>query len=475
MKRLRSAAGFTLALLLAAGTARAQEDARVLPRGYVALKVGGEFTQYDSRLGGEGRLGAPFATPFPAALFPPLTAVRDSLARFFAATGQAGESFPLGADDLFPGTLDVELAADLRRIPIALEAGVASRLTLRATVPVVRVETEVASLRLTGGAVGYNARPDSLVRMLQRVDSSLAGIGRLTYVPLAGSRAGQEMQRRYARATGDTARLPLPTAGLGQRRVDELLTASQLGLRRLPIATAGETYRLGDVQLAAKLQLLGGTGGAVSPRETGPRLAVEGALRLPTATGLNADSLVEIVTDEGHAGASGAMFADLPLGSRLWVAARARYGILRPRDVERHSWNPAAPWDSLGELRSYRREPGDRLEAVVAPTLQVTDQLSLSARWAFLRAGETAYEAAPDPSSAPAIPAGLESTAAQTLQTVGAGLGYSTMGAFVERRTNIPLEIWLTYDTAVAGTGGAPDLGTVRLTGRIWVPAWGGR
>lgn len=475
MKRLRRAAGFTLALLLCAGAASAQEDARVLPRGYVALKVGGEFTHYDSRLGAEGRLGAPFAAPLPAALFPPLATVRDSLARFFAATGAPGESFALTEDDLFPGRLDAELAADLRRVPLALEAGVARRLTLRATVPVIRVETELVSLRLAGGALGYNARSDSLVRMLQRVDSSLAAIGRLTYVPLAGSRAGQEMQRRYGRATGDTARLPLPAAGLGRQRIGELLRASQLGTGALPVGSAPETYRLGDVELAAKLQLLGGTGGDASPRRTGARLAVEGALRLPTAMGLNADSLTEIVTDDGHVGAAGAVFADLPLGSRLWVAARARYGVLRPRDVERHTWNPTAPWDSLGELRSYRREPGDRLEAAVAPTFQLTPQLALSGRYGFLRAGETAYEAAPDPSSAPAILAGLESTAAQTLQTVGVGLGYSTMGAFVERRTDIPLELWLTYDAAVAGTGGAPELGTIRLTGRIWVPAWGGR
>ena len=79
------------------------------------------------------------------------------------------------------------------------------------------------------------------------------------------------------------------------------------------------------------------------------------------------------------------------------------------------------------------------------------------------------------PGSAPAVFAGLESTAAQTLQTLGVGMGYSTLGAFVERRTNIPLEIWLTYDTAIAGSGGAPDVGVARLTGRIWVPAWGGR
>ncbi|MEW5926472.1 MAG: hypothetical protein AB1941_03220 [Gemmatimonadota bacterium] len=474
MKRFSRVAGACLALLLCAGTAAAQEDARVLPRGYLALRVGGEFTQYDSRRGGGAEaLGAPFATPFAGTRFNSLRPVRDSLAGFFRASAHAGDAFALTDDDFFLGNLAAELATDGRRVPIAIEAGLARRLMLRVTVPVVRQETELVSLRLTDAAFGVNVSPDSLARRLQAIDSSLVRFGRLAFVPLAGSRAGQEMQRRYTRATGDTASLPLPTVGLGRTRIDDLLAANQLG--DLTIGSAPENYRLGDVEVAAKLQLLGGTGGALSPRATGTRLAVEAGLRLPTATGTDVDSLTEAVGDEGHAGANAALFADVPLGRRLWVGAQARYGMLLARDVERVTWNPQEPWDSLGPARAFSREPGARLEAALAPTYQLTDQLALSARYAFARRGETTYEGEPDPSSAPAAFAGLESTEAQTLQTLGVGLGYSTLGAFVERRTDIPLELWLTYDTAFAGSGGAPDVGMIRLTGRIWVPAWGGR
>lgn len=476
MKRFPRVAGACLALLLCAGAAAAQEDARVLPRGYLALRVGGEFTQFDSRRGGDGEaLGAPFAAPFSGTRFNSLRPVRDSLAGFFRASAAPGESFALTEDDFFLGNLSADLAADGRRVPISVEAGLARRLMLRVTVPVVRQETELVSLRLTDAAFGVNVSPDSLAGRLQEIDSSLVRFGRLAFVPLAGSRAGREMQRRYTQATGDPSSLPLPTVGLGRTRIDELLRANQLGLGALPIGSAPESYRLGDVEVAAKLQLLGGTGGALSPRTTGTRLAVEGGVRIPTATGTNVDSLTEIATDEGHAGANAALFADVALGRRLWVTAQARYGMLLPRDVERVTWNPQEPWDSLGPARAFSREPGARLEAAFAPTYQLTDQLALSARYGFARRGETAYEGEPDPGSAPAAFAGLESTAAQTLQTLGVGLGYSTLGAFVERGTDIPLEFWLTYDTAFAGSGGAPDVGVIRLTGRIWVPAWGGR
>ena len=474
MKRFPRVAGACLALLLCAGAAPAQEDARVLPRGYLALKVGGEFTQYDSRRGGgsEG-LGAPFATPFPAALFPTLNATRDSLAGFFRASARPGDSFALAADDFFLGNLSADLAADGRRVPIAVEAGLASRLMLRLTVPVVRQETELVSLRLADAAFGVNVSPDSLTARLRAIDSALVRFGSLPFVPVAGSRAGNEMQRRYRAATGDSTPLPLPTVGLGAARLNTLLRENSLDA--LPIGSAPENYRLGDVELAAKLQLLGGTGGALSPRQTGARLAVEAGVRIPTATRADVDSLTEIVGDEGHAGANAALFADVPLGRRLWVGAQARYGLLLARDVERATWNPQEPWDSLGAARTFSREPGARLAAALAPTYQLTDHLALTARYAFAHLAETTYAGDADPGSTPAAFAGLESTAAQTLQTLGVGMGYSTLGAFVERRTNIPLEVWLTYDAAVAGSGGAPDVGVARLTGRIWVPAWGGR
>lgn len=476
MKPFRRAVSAALALLvLTAVKAPAQEDARVLPRGYVALRVGGEFATFDSRLTSDGEvgLGAPFAAPFPASFFPPLAPARDSLARFFAATAEAGESFLLTEADIFPGVLAVDLAADLRSVPITVEVGVMRRLTLRATVPIVRTETELIALQLVDGAIGVNVARDSLTSRLARIDPSLAGIGQTPFVPLAGSRAGNELQRRYTRATGDETPLPLPTRGLGPVQLDELLEASlfsPLGIRSSP-----GSYRLGDAEIAAKAQLLGGTTEELSPHETGMRVAVEGTVRLPTATGAEPDSLAKLVTDLGHAGLSGALFADVPLGSRFWVNANARAGILFSRDVERLTWNPVEPWTGLGDTVIVRRDPGARLAASVAPALRITDQLALSARYGFATVGEIRYDAEPGPGSAVLAFVGLESTEAQTLQTLGLGLTYSTMSAYLERKTNIPLEVWLTYDTAIAGTGGAPDIGVVRVAGRIFLPAWGGR
>ncbi|MBV9773132.1 MAG: hypothetical protein JO040_04245 [Gemmatimonadetes bacterium] len=475
MKLSRRAAGVSLALLLCAGAARAQgQDARVLPRGVVAAGVAGEYTYFSSRLGsdGSGSLGAPFATTFPASFFPALRTVQDSLARFFTATARAGDTFAPTAEDVNLGTLDVSLAADVRRVPLFVEAGVLPRVTARLTVPLERRATELTGLRLAGGTLGLNTRADTLSKLLGKISPSLASIGRLAALPLAGSRAGSELQRRYLRATGDTTTLPLPTRAVNSTQLNTLLGAASL--QPLPFESHHGDYLLGDVELAARMQLTGPVGVELSPGAHGTRIAVEAGIRLPTALGVNRDSLLtDVIGDVGHAGATVAAFGDFGLSSRFWVGTAARYTALLARDVERLTWTPGQPYTPLGEAVTVRRSPGAQMALSVAPRYQLTSQIALTGRYGFAHVGETTYEGTASSSSAPTALVGLESTGAGTVQTLGFGTTYSTMASFLARRTNIPLEVWLDYDTAITGTGGVADTGMLRLTGRLFVPAWG--
>ncbi|HEX7240214.1 MAG TPA: hypothetical protein VF263_08110, partial [Longimicrobiaceae bacterium] len=467
MKLLRRALGASFSLLLCAGAARAQgEDARVLPRGYVAFTAGGEYTIFDSRTGGAqgGSLGAPFAAAFPPSSFAALGAARDSLARFFARTNRPGESFALGAEDVLPGTLDVGLSAQRSRAPLSLQAGIASRLNLRVTVPIEQSQTELTGARIRGGSIGFNptATRDTLSKLLARIDTSLARLARQEYLPLAGSRAGQEIQARYARATGRADTLPLPTRGLSPAELNGLLRGAgrdTLGFRR----TTLRDWRLGDVEVAAKLQLAGAPTGELSPGLTGTRVAVEAGVLLPTAQEVGRDTTLGVVREAGHAGATGAVFADFAMGRRVWVGTYVRYTHLLARDVERYTWDPARPFAPVDDVVTVQREPGARLEAVLSPRFQVTDQLALSALYAFGRAGETTYGGEIEEGAALA---GLESTDARSAQSLGLGMSYSTLGAFAAGRASIPLEVALDYGTVLAGSGGAEDASTVRLSAR---------
>ncbi|HEX2091115.1 MAG TPA: hypothetical protein VHG28_01890, partial [Longimicrobiaceae bacterium] len=377
---------------------------------------------------------------------------------------------------LLPGIVDVGLAADARRVPVSLEVGVARRLNLRVTVPIERRETELAGVRIVGGAIGTRgsltaAQRDSLSRMLGEIDVSLRAVARQPFLPLRGSRVGLAMQERYRRATGDPTPLPLPTRGLLPADLNALLREERLDT--LAFRSSSGEYGLGDVEVAAKLQLLGNPTGALSPGLTGSRIAVEAGVRLPTAMGTGPDSLIELVSDAGHAGATAALFADLALARRLWVGAYARYAALLPQDVERHVLLPAPPSPRLGELRTVSRDPGDRVEVAVAPHLQVTDELALSGRYGFARIGETVYEEGPDGEGSAL--AGLESVAARSVQSLGFGMTYSTLGAFAAGRAGIPLEVWLTYENVITGTGGAEDAKVVRVAGRLFYQFWARR
>src|SRR5215207_2071391 len=93
MKRSYLAAGALLLAALAPAHARAQgEDARVLPRGWVELRAGGTYAQYDSRFadGGTEPLGARFEAQIQTLadrlLEPVVPPLRTRLAAFFAGT-----------------------------------------------------------------------------------------------------------------------------------------------------------------------------------------------------------------------------------------------------------------------------------------------------------------------------------------------------------------------------------------------------
>jgi hypothetical protein len=467
----RRALHLCIPLLLCAGALRAQgEDARVLPRGMAGVRVAGEYVHYDSRLGGalEGSLGAPFRVTLPPTLFPALDTTRAGLSRFFAATANPGESFTLGPDDLAPGTLDVGIAADVRSVPISLEVGVARRLMLRATVPVERRASEATAIRLLGGAFGRNFRPDSLARLFRKIDPALEDVARLRFLPLAGSRAGRELQARFRRATGDTTTLPLPRRALAGVQVDSLFVRAGLG--ELPFRSARGTYLLGDAEVAAKLQLVNTLGDSPSGGR-GVRVAVEAGVRIPTAQGVGLDSLAGIVAESGHAGVGAAVFGDW-VRERLAITAHARLTALAARGVERFTVVPAdsGPLPALGPARTVQRAPGARLLVAVTPRYRLTREISLAAQYAFARVGETVYEAEGDP-----LPlfAGLESTAARSGQLLGLGAGYSTFDAYLAGRTPLPLEVSLLYRTTLFGSGGMEGAGIIRVEGRLLVPLWG--
>ncbi|HEX8358839.1 MAG TPA: hypothetical protein VF613_01875, partial [Longimicrobium sp.] len=187
MKPFRTAAA-AAALVLAAGAAHAQgPDARVLPRGMVEFRVLGIYSGYDDRFGG-GRdpLGAAFAgllqAPADTLAAPELRALNTALGRFFAATGGAADTGTLTG-----GTVNALLSGDARDVPATVAVGLTSRLTVEATLPLVRRETEVRGIFLENGTVGANPNAERNRGILAAFGAEFGELGASPFLPVAGT------------------------------------------------------------------------------------------------------------------------------------------------------------------------------------------------------------------------------------------------------------------------------------------------
>lgn len=472
---LRLAAPLVL-LALAAGGARAQgEDASVLPRGKVELGALGTYTRWDSRFvsGGTEPLGA-FASgaAFPASRFTPVRdETRQALDSIFSTFRRLDPAagYTVTDDELDFGTLETDLSADFRTVPISMRAGVLPRLTLGVTVPIERRGTSSLGRRIVGGGLGRNTAADSLAALLAVVDSALVPLARSAYLPLADSPAGRALQEQFRAITGRSDVLPLPRRGINDAELNALLT----GTDSLTLGSSPVTYGLGDVELHARYQFFNTVPARLQPLRgtTGMRAAAEVGFRLPTGMGALADSTLELVTESGHTGATAALFGDV-FFRRFWVSAYGRYDMRLEREVGRRFFNPLRP-DSLitGSVR-VSRDPGDRLELGITPRFRLTDEISFAGRYAFFREGDVRYGAA-EPPVPGAVFASIESTEARTAQLLGLGMSYSTYAAWEAGRSSVPVEVTLLYENAVAGSGRAPNLSRITAGLRFFFSGWG--
>jgi hypothetical protein len=479
MMRFRSVAGaLLLAAALAPAHARAQgEDARVLPRGWIEVRAGGFYTQFDSRFGPGGTvpLGDEFQTQLQTVaervLLPLATPAKAQLDSFFTGTA-ARVTNPVTPEAPALGTVNARLAGDFRRAPFTLSYGVTSRLMVGITVPFERNGTAVSGLSLADGTLGLNPSADANAAVLTRVGASYAALGRAVLLPTRGSAAGVELQRRVsALAAGDT--LILPTHGISPAELlaSATLLAQLTGDEAAAFGTvsAATPYYLGDVEVSARFRVVNRVRGYPFPDSAnagGFRASVAATLRLPTGPHADTTFLLVMPRDVGHAGVSADVYGDWFLARRYWVSASAGFTKLLAHDVLRRPFGDTRlfPSDSV-PFRSVRRAPGSRLRASLMPRYRLTRELTFAAAYQFEHAGATTYTASDDAGDVGLGP--VERTDAWTAHSVGIGASYSTMPAFWEGKTRLPLEFSLLYRNTVLGSGFAPHAGTIELGGRV--------
>lgn len=478
MTRFRSAAGaLLLAAALAPAHARAQgEDARVLPRGWIEFRAVGLYTQFDSRFGSGGKeplgelFGAQLQTVAERVLTPLATPAKAQLDSFFTNTAAQVQN-PVAPEAPVLGTARARLAGDVRRAPFTLSYGLSRRLMVGITVPFERNGTAVSGISLEGGTLGLNTSPDANAAMLNRIGASYAALGRAALLPVRGSAAGVELQRRVAAlADGDTLLLPTHGVSPAELTANATLLAQLTGdeAAAFGAVSAATPFQLGDVEVSARYQLVNRVRGYPLPDSArrGFRAAVAASLRLPTGPHADTIFLLVMPRDVGHAGVSADVYGDWFLAPRYWVSASAGFTQLLARDVLRRPFSGTRlfPSDTVPFI-SARREPGARFRASVMPRYRLTREITFAATYQFEHAGATSYTASDDAGEVGLGP--VERTDAWTAHSVGIGAGYSTLPAFFSGKTRIPLEASIVYRNTVAGSGFAPHAGMVEVTGRV--------
>ncbi len=472
MKPFRNAAAAAAALVLAAGAAHAQgPDARVLPRGMVEFRVMGIFSGYNERFGG-GR--DPLGTAFAALLQPradtlsgpELAELRTGLGQFFAATGGAVDT---GA--LTGGTVNALLSGDARDVPLTVAAGLTPRITVEATLPVVRRETEVRAIFLEDGTIGVNPNAERNRGILASIDEQFGELGASPFLPVEGTPAAEALRERVrARRAGAADSLLLPTRGVS---IQELLAvearAGRLTVQeRDAIArrSAGTSFQLGDLELGARFRLSGAApawalpGDSTDPR--GFRATAGARVRLPTGRLGSTQYLLQDPAPRGHFGAGGDIAADWFLSRRWWITGAADAQLLLGADVTTLTYSAENPFPDTAQTVVVRREPGLRIGASVTPRYRLTQEFTFAAQYRFQSLGADTFS--------PLSP--VQSAASQTAHRFGIGASYTTVGAYAAGRAPYPVEVSLLYGRTVAGSGGAPADTRLELGFRAYYPAF---
>ncbi|HEX2080901.1 MAG TPA: hypothetical protein VHG08_24560 [Longimicrobium sp.] len=462
-----------LASLAAAAPARApaqEAEAWVLPRGLLEVSATGLYTRYDQRLDGVP-LGSELAFQYQSIterlLGNQAETVRSGLADLFATISdpEAGEV----PDSVTAGRPSFRLSADLRHAPFTVRYGLSDRLTVFATVPIERSGTVVFGPYLAGGTLGVNTAAAANRAKLERLDPRFGALGGGLLLPTRDSPEGRELQSRLrAINPADTLVLPLTPVTFAELLEQEQLAArlTDEEIAALGLNSTRRPYHLGDVQLGARFLLIPGPAGWPFPDSVARRsvrTVVGARLRLPTGSG-DTRFATEVPPLGGHFGVGVDVLNDVFLTQRWYANVAASADFLLPADVVRQAYGPERSFPGDSAFVTVQRAPGPRVAFSVTPRWRLTDEISFNGEYAMLAQWRTRYTG-PDS----VLPLPTEWRTGGSMHGLGIGMRYSSLQAFARGRARVPFEVSVGVTQAVLGNLQAPDAGTVRITGRIFV------
>lgn len=505
--RLRAGGGALVPALVAVLSvslpATAQDgDWSVLRAGELRVGVLGDFVSGDERFGADGNgvaLGAPFETDNGATLFPEFDVLSEHL---LAITGDATAGPVLGP------TL-VALQTSQVSVPVTVELGVTSWLTLGATVPFhrSRVEGEISIVPSDLANVGVNpafADYDAVLAYTRELAEAAAGLpdgqallwgawaeswvgayASSSVFPAFGSSGAEALVEAVGQFNAVLAAaglpevstaIPLAEAPLSDADFQELMTSPAGPYQYYPLSIP-LLWGIGDVEAEARLRLLQG-----GPRpETGRPaygLTALGRVRFPTGSGEDPRGIYDLPRGDGQ--------MDLEAGAAGWVrskrfglAASWRYTFARSGTALRRVAPPDLPLVPVANVAEVEWTPGNAVAFEVRPSIALADPLWIEFRYRYRSKGEDSFErVVPLPEVAPPIPFPegdlrypgevLQIGTDLTLHTLAGGLRFQPPDG------EFPVEAWVHVALSLAGSGGQTlRESRAEFGGRVYYGLWG--
>lgn len=333
------------------------------------------------------------------------------------------------------------------------------------------------------GCGSINANRAGALVLIGNANSFATGLGQLyggrngstgaLFVPISGTAAEAAIEAKVAAyralysafgamAIVGTGPVAAQTMAIGD--MQQLLTDSTFGVRAKPLATS-VTHGIGDIDFALKVNLFdsfhGGTKRRFAPQGFNWRQSVGGVFRLGTGTLDAPDNFIDLAAGDHQNDVEIRSYTDLLYGSHFWISLVARYNVqMADERVMRITDSPHQPIAAAYRQETVKRDLGDEFNVEVTPRWSINDFIGLAGQYSYRRKFSDAYtgnftvtnlvgqQVAIDAST-------LDLNTEAREHRLGLGVTYSTVAAFEQKKTRVPVEITYFHTQTTLGSGGS--------------------
>ncbi len=480
------------------------DNAAVLPAGTLRFGIAPRWTAADRRFGSPVD-GGSTSQDLAAFLSADSLGVREAPSLTpFEDRIRAVSAVP--AFRLSLGTTRVRAQSRSTSVPLTIEYGLGRRFALMVSVPIVRsvtnlvadgnvndstanagisprVYNEAEASRLTTLASQFSsalsqlrsrypacfgASPGAGCPAIAQLDASArsyAGLvagtyGAVALVPLAGSAAHDSVLARlisfndqFRAALGLAPTInpigirPLGALPIANADLQRLVTDTTFGITADSLGPV-QRVSLGAVEVGLTVGLLDHWNALAGPKI---RASATALYRAATGKPGRPSVFLDAATGDGQADIEGRFAFDARVARRVVASAWASYTLQMSDEIDMRVAQAGVRLLPVSQRSTVTRNLGDQVGIDGRASYFLNGYLAGIAMYGFSRRGSDVYT--PDLATG-----GLQafSSPAQSVQSLGIGLTYSTLDAFSRGRGRVPMEVAWLHRQAFAGSGGAP-------------------